>query len=338
MVRYPRRTHSVSGPPSVHCLLRDVACCCNIIKINQFHASLMALRRNPQRKCKKEEAEPKPFDSIEGDIEQISEVKSPLKTWPQATHQHIRSDTSEPFAFLDLPREVRDHVYSYLVVRRGKRVPVIEGKSILRVQKKRITAQRTRERLNQKRALSGKRPIVPREPPTDPIIHSTVLQASRQVHHEATDLLYKSNWFGISLEMLDFNTLDVPTGWNLKRITKIQVELQLKDSQRMNSFNDWTAFFAFFPALRFLRIIPTFHSRYYDWTRTELGTWDNTHFVFRGFFRELVAAVPLQIHLMLGPSIDSKEDMHLEGRTHVSTRLLQQMYAEFGNLRGMDSR
>lgn len=250
----------------------------------------------------------------------------------------MRSDPNEPFAFLDLPREVRDQVYSYLVVRRGKKIPIIEAKSILRVQKKRATAQRTRERLNQKRVLSGKRPIMPRDQSADPIVHPTVLQTSRQVHYEAKDLLYKTNWFGISLENFDFSTLEVPTGWDLTKINKIQLELQLKDSQRMNSYNDWATFFASFPALRFLRIIPTFHSRYYDWTRTELTTWDTVHFIFRGFFREMVAAVPRHVHLMLGPSLDAREDMRLEGRSHISTRLLQQMYLEYGHLRGMDSR
>ncbi|KAF2115924.1 hypothetical protein BDV96DRAFT_492431 [Lophiotrema nucula] len=342
MVRFPRRTHSVSGPPSVHYTMKDVACCCNIAKIQQFYMSLMALRRNPQRKCRKEEIPATPTTTSEGGEEEIrDEVPAVLPSRNTRRKYSIRQEvqgSTAPFRFGDLPREIRDHVYSFLVVKRGRKVPVIEAKSIMKVQKKRATAQRTRERLNQKRAQTGRGPIVPKEGPAEPIIYMNILQASQQLHHEAVDCLYQTNWFAISLETFCFPHLDVPPGWDMGRITKMQLEIQLKDSQRMNTFVDWGAFFSLFPTLRTLRIIPSFHSRYYDWARTELESWAKAHFVFRGFFRELVVAIPDRIHLTLGPSIDAEDDMHLEGKAPVSTRLLQQMFDEFGFTRGIDSR
>ncbi|KAF2000112.1 hypothetical protein P154DRAFT_576442 [Amniculicola lignicola CBS 123094] len=317
MARIPRRTHSVSGPPSVHCVMKDVACCCNIISIHQFYMSMMELRRNPQRKCKKEEAPPNQ-QAPEVGTEEIKAEQQPA-TVPQniqrrpTPRRHLLSDAG-PFRFCDLPREVRDQVYSYLVVRRGRKVPIIESRAILRNQKKRAATQRTRERLNQKRVLSGKRPIIARDTASEPIIFPGVLQSSRQLQVEASDHLYQNNWFSISLESYSPIVIDAPLGWDFSRITKLQLELQLKDSQRMNNFIDWSSFFASFPALRFLRIIPTFNSRYYDWAHTELETWTTAHFVFRGFFRELLASVPGTTQLKLGPSLDPLDDMHLEGR------------------------
>lgn len=64
----------MSGPPSVHCVPRGVACCnLQVVRklyfpclqfhhhiltyrqIQRSHVSMMALRRNPYRKCKTEE-------------------------------------------------------------------------------------------------------------------------------------------------------------------------------------------------------------------------------------------------------------------------------------------
>ncbi|KAF2267902.1 hypothetical protein CC78DRAFT_32020 [Lojkania enalia] len=334
MARIHRRNHSVSGPPSVHCVMKDVACCCNIVKIQQFYMSLMALRRNPQRKCKKEEVTACSGETSGIIVNEINEdtlqPKIATKNHPHKfAPRQVLVNTSQPFRFLDLPREVRDHVYSYLVIRRGSKVPIIEARAIIRGQRKRVTAKRTRERLNQKRAQTGKRPIIPRESTAEPIIHSNVLQASQQLHDEATDFLYQNNWFAMSLENFCFTTIDAPVGWKCDRITRLQLELQLKDSQRMNYYIDWAAFFSSFPAIRFLHIIPSFHPRYHDWARTELQDWENAHFVFRGFFRELMASIPEWIHLKLGPSFDPTEDMHLEGQGPVSTRLLEQMHDEF---------
>ncbi|KAF2016228.1 hypothetical protein BU24DRAFT_197059 [Aaosphaeria arxii CBS 175.79] len=335
MVRIPRRTHSVSGPPTVHCMWKDVACCCNMVKIHQFHSSMMALRRNPERKCREW--------SLNSRIESINSIASSPSRQRTADHrfsyapipprigdrQSSQRVPTQPFRFFDLPREVRDHVYSYLVIRRGKSVPILEAKSILRGQKKRVTSQRTRERLNLKRIQSGRRPLAPREPASEPVVHLNLLQTSRLLHFEASDYLYQ-NWFAISLDNFPITTIDTPYGWNLGRISKMQLELQLKDVERMNSYVDWSTFFANFPSLRLLRIIPTFHPRYYDWARTELRTWHDAHFVFRAFFRELMASIPPNIHLKLGPSLDPEDDMQLEGRAPIPQIVLQQMCCDIG--------
>jgi hypothetical protein len=205
---------------------------------------------------------------------------------------------------------------------------MIEAKGILKTQKKRIATQRTRERLNSKRRQSGRRQIAPREPSMEPLVHLNILQGSKLLHFEATDYMYQNNWFTISLDNFPMTSIETPVGWDYSRIAKMQLELQLKDAQRMNSYIDWVSFFATFPSLRVLRIIPTFHPRYYDWAKTELASWESAHFIFRAFFRELLASIPERIDMRIGPSVDPEENMALEGKSHVSRRLLQEMYAE----------
>ncbi|KAF2660454.1 hypothetical protein K491DRAFT_589055 [Lophiostoma macrostomum CBS 122681] len=337
------------GPPCAHFILKDVACCCNIAKIHEFYTSMMALRRNPQRRCRKEELSPKSEMSRGPNIvfttatvrlrssqlcPRMNELSIPRRRSTLRRQPSPRS--AGPFRFFDLPREVRDNVYSYLVVRRGRRVPIIEAKSIIRAQKKRATAQKHRERHNQRRILSGRPPIVPREPVTDSIVHLNILQTSQCLRWEARDHFYHNNWFAISLDAFPITTMDVPESWDLGRITKMQLELQLKDAQRMNTYVDWTTFFNQFSALRHLRIIPTFHQRYYDWAQSEISTWDESHFVFRAFFRELLVSVPEHLNLKLGPALDSQDVMTLEGRGHVSRDFLRQMYTETGTRRDMN--
>lgn len=115
----------------------------------------------------------------------------------------------------------------------------------------------------------------------------------------------------------------------------MQLELQLKDAQRMNSYIDWTSFFAKFPSLLHLRIIPTFHSRYHEWARAELEDWRTTHFVFRAFFRELLACTPEQLTWKLGPSSNPQDDMQIEGKAHVSKHVLWDMYTELAPRMGL---
>ncbi|KAH7138974.1 hypothetical protein B0J11DRAFT_31789 [Dendryphion nanum] len=327
MVRIPRRTHSVSGPPAVQFMLKDVACCCNMVKIHQFHNSMMALRRNPQRRCQAAR------NSIRESLSEPSESGlTPRHIHRQPVSPSPTDCTPEnPFPFFNLPREVRDHVYSYLVVHRGKRTPIIEAKPIIRGQKKRATAQRTRQRLNFRRSQNGRRPITPREPVAEPTVHLNVLRVSRSMNYEASDYLYKNNWFAISIDNFPITNLETPYGWNFQQIKKLQVELQLKDAQRMNSYVDWRTFFAAFSSLRFLRIVPTFHSRYFEWAEAELRDWNSAHFIFRAFFRELLASIPDSVQYKLGPSLDPSDDMQLEGKTPVSTHLLQDMYIELGS-------
>ncbi|KAF2712651.1 hypothetical protein K504DRAFT_401733 [Pleomassaria siparia CBS 279.74] len=305
---------------------------------------MMAPRRNPQRMCKKEKLTMLVNPVHVADVGERPRVGRPAAPKVYRNPRNVQSNTrhqahnnsNEPFRFFNLPREVRDHVYSYLVVRRGRRTPIIEAKTILKNQKKRVTAERTRIRLNQKRAQSGRRSITPREAATEPIVHLHVLQASKALQYEVSEYLYENNWFAISIDNFPMTTIDAPLGWDYSRMTRLQLELQLKDAQRMNSYIDWMTFFAAFPSVRFLRIIPTFHPRYYDWAQAELHDWNTAHFVFRAFFRELLANIPKRINLKLGPSLRPKDDMQLEGKVAVGRGLLMQMYMELGTRRERD--
>ncbi|KAF2743097.1 hypothetical protein M011DRAFT_431746 [Sporormia fimetaria CBS 119925] len=320
-------------------MMKDVSCCCNMAKIHHFYMSMMALRRNPVRKCKKEELRD-PMDVPEcGVVEAIIERPEPTppslnySQYPPSRRRATETtnfDSSGPFRFLDLPREVRDQVYSYLLTRPGKKISILDSRAILRSQKKRATAARTRDRLNQKRLQNGRRPITPRDSTFAPIIDVNVIQTSRQLHNEATTFLYRHNWFAISLDSFPVLTIDTPTGWKSSLITRLQLELLLKDAQRMSTYVDWATFFASFPELRFLRLIPTYHPRYYDWTHTELGSWASAHYVFRSFFRDLLMQIPEGVILKLGPSYDPEDNMQLEGKSHVSRRVLMDMHVELG--------
>jgi hypothetical protein len=110
----------------------------------------------------------------------------------------------------------------------------------------------------------------------------------------------------------------------------MQLEIQLKDAQRMNTYVNWAPFFAMFPSLRWLRIIPTFHARYYEWAHSELNHWTSAHYIFRSFFRELMASIPEQLVLNLGPSSHPQDDIQLEGKGPVPKRVLWDMYVELG--------
>lgn len=252
-----------------------------------------------------------------------------------STHAPLPSFRSGPFAFFDLPREVRDHVLSYLVVRRGQSTPILEAKAILRDQKKRAALLRNREKLDIRRAQTGRPPVAHRDAPTEPIVHLGAMRASRSLYHEAQDCFYQRNYFSISLDSFPATTFETPPGWDCSRIKKMQLEIQLKDAHRMNSYIDWALFFARFPSLVHLRIIPTFHTRYYEWARTELEDWSTAHFVFRAFFRELLASIPEHLLWRLGQSSNAHDDTQLEGRAPVSKSVLWNMYAELGPRMGL---
>ncbi|KAF1978593.1 hypothetical protein BU23DRAFT_228619 [Bimuria novae-zelandiae CBS 107.79] len=342
MVRIPRRTHSMSGPPT-HSLFRDVACCCNLYQIQQFNMLVMGLRRNPYRKCKIEEVLEVPVVPTENKKRRSSctvDMQPPANI-QRTGHKSTRALSSYsparngPFAFFDLPREVRDHVFSYLVVRHGRQTPILEAKTIIRDQKKRAILVRNRENKNMKRFLGGKPPVALRDGPKKPIVHLTAMRASKSLYREAKDCFYQRNYFAISLDSFPATTFEIPTGWDCSRMKKMQLELQLKDAQRMNSYIDWASFFARFPSLVHLRIIPSFHPRYHEWARTELEEWSTAHFVFRSFFRELLASMPEHLVLKLGLSSNPAEDMQLEGRAAVSKSVLWDMYTELGPRMGL---
>lgn len=224
---------------------------------------------------------------------------------------------------------------SYLVVRRGRQLPLLEAKAIIREQKKRATVLRNREKLNIKRAQTGRPPVAHRDAPNEPIVCLGAVSASRTLYHEAKDCFYRCNHFAISLDSFPATTMEIPAGWDCSRIKRLQLELQLKDAPRMNSYVDWTSFFAQFPSLVHLRIVPSFHPRYYEWARPELEDWNTAHFVFRAFFRELLASIPEGLACKLGQSMDPQEDMQLEGKAAVPNKLLWDMYTDLGPRSGI---
>ncbi|CAO2648067.1 Nn.00g089890.m01.CDS01 [Neocucurbitaria sp. VM-36] len=314
----------------------------------------MAMRRNPRRKCRTQQTT-LPIVSVKTST---ATSVSPKSTWNDrngheeknkcrrvhlATAKIRRSNTGSldqhrfllnpPFPFFQLPREIRDQVYSYLVISRSSNSEsILEAATILKNRKKRVSAQTARDRLTRQRLISGKPPISTRMTPTsEPVVHLDLLQASQRTYCEASDCLYNSNWFAVSLSKLPSTAVETPVGWDLSRIRRLKLELQLKDSPRMNSYIDWTAFFFTFSALRVLHILPTFHPRYYDWAQTELCDWRTTHYVHKAFFRELLAAIPSHVDLRLGYSSGATDRFEFHGRLPVGQTVLEDMYTELGS-------
>jgi len=253
------------------------------------------------------------------------------------SRQIPRLANDKPFPFFRLPRELRDEVYSTLVVRHGSSGrSIIAATPLLQDRKRRITAQANRDRLNRKRIANGQLPIQARIIETEPVVELSLLRASQRLNFEAKDCLYSNNWFGITMSKLPLTTFETPYGWNLSRITKLQVEVQMKDAAHMNSYIDWSTFFISFPSLRWLRIVPTFHPRYYDWALPELSDWSTTHYIHRAFFRELVASVPGEVNLRVGVMAENAADLQLQGKP-VGEQFVQDMYAELGPRRAITS-
>ncbi|KAF1842143.1 uncharacterized protein K460DRAFT_179570 [Cucurbitaria berberidis CBS 394.84] len=321
-------------------------------QISRCDEPTMALRRNPQRECRTEKTRP-PVTTIKTEAITIMSSKitqserggkerhgrcrktslgtTKIRQLNARALQDPRILINPPFPFFQLPREIRDQVYSYLVVpQRSHRAPVIEAATILKDRKKRVTTQTARERLNRQRVSSGIRPVCARTTISEPIVHLNLLRVSHRMYCEVSDYLYSSNRFAVSLCKLPSTAIEIPDGWDLSRVKRLQLELQLKDSPRMNSYIDWTPFFSKFSALRVLHILPTFHPRYYDWAHTELCDWRTTHYVHKAFFRELLAAIPSHVDLRLGSSLDLTDEMELQGRIPVSRTLIVDMYAELG--------
>lgn len=233
-----------------------------------------------------------------------------------------------PFPFFDLPREIRDQIYSYLVVRQDTSPrPILNASSIQKHRKRRTAAQNGRSRLNVKRVSSGKPPIRERTSDVKPLLYLDFLSASQKLKIEASEMLYSSNWFAITLLHLPAISAETPTGWDVSRITRLQIELQLKDATRMDRYVDWTALFATYSSIRFLHIVPTFHTRYVDWAEHELQTWDTAHYVHRAFFRDLLIAIPNHVDLRLGPSCSGGTHDQFLGKP-VNKTLLRDMYSD----------
>jgi hypothetical protein len=310
----------------------------------------MELRRNPRRNCKSEElssilAKTSVDISV---LETTAEcaVTEKVQRSPKRKYKHqdaarickrstikpidLRTiHSGRPFRFFDLPRELRDEVYSCLVLRHNpdntQRAP-IDATTILKDQRKRISSQASRDRSNRRRVANGKPPICQRSKGNEPIVELNLFRSCTRLHDEASEHFYGKNWFSISLAKLPSVVIETPHGWNLGRIKRLQLDLQLKDAVRMNSYVDWATFFAPFASLRSLRIIPTFHPRYYDWANTEFCDWKTIHHIHKAFFRELLAAVPAHIELKFGP-LDEKQ----EEKECISKAWLLDMYTELGS-------
>jgi hypothetical protein len=304
---------------------------------------MMALRRNPPRCC--QEITPQMISEVKFQSAIIENKDTPhsrkerlhvskgrarrpvvdkQRQKQRTGYQEITPRANDkPFPFLKLPRELRDQVYSYLVTRPNKRsvlpaVPLLSGRK----------RQIKRARLNERRVLSGKPPVRMREEP-EPTLHLRLLQTSRMLREEAKDCLYSNNWFTITLDKLPLTTFETPFGWDLGSITRLQVELQLKDAAHMNSYVDWTTLFSSFTSLRFLHVAPTFHPRYYEWARSELCNWTTAHYVHKAFFRELFAAIPNHVDIKFDSSSEATVEFQLQGKS-ISEALGRDIYTELG--------
>ncbi|EAT84276.1 hypothetical protein HBH56_042110 [Parastagonospora nodorum] len=328
---------------------RDMTCCCNIDKCMHCKEIMMALRKNPQRCCQEIMMPPvasTKFLPITIEIKEATVVKKKRQLPPQRrTKRYVadaqrhkrrtslaqlpRPTNDKPFPFFKLPRELRDQVYASLVTRTDCRRSVISAVSLLSDKKAKRAAQAKRERLNRRRILDGKSPARTRDSESEPIVYLKLLQSSRRLYDEAQDYLYSNNWFALTLDKLPSTTFETPYGWNLSSITRLQIEIQLKDAAHMNSYVDWTAFFSSFTSLRFLHVAPTFHPRYYDWAYPELSNWTAAHYVHRAFFRELLAAIPSHVNINFGDITDGNTDLQLQGQAICQT-VVASMYAELG--------
>jgi hypothetical protein len=263
-------------------------------------------------------------------------TNTPKRTAKLASHQPHRPTSDKLFPFFELPREIRDQIYSCLVTRPSGGRSLIAAVPILSSRKKRVAAHAKRGRVNRRRIFDGKQPLRTREVQIEPVVDLQFLQASHRLHQEAKDCFYSSNWFAITLDRLPHTTFETPYGWDLSRVTRLQVELQLKDAAHMNSYVDWSTLFASFTSLRFLHIVFTFHPRYYDWAYSELCDWPKIQYVHKAFFRELLVAIPSHVDVKLGTP-NSVVDLQLQGKV-VSESLVRDMYAELGLKRILNPR
>jgi len=307
----------------------------------------MALRKNPQRRCQEvmmPSVASTRFLPITIEVKESPVLKKKRQPPPQRRTKRYAADAQrhkrrtsiaqlprptndKPFPFFQLPRELRDQVYASLVTRTDSRRSVISAVSLLSDRKAKRAAQAKRERLNRRRILHGKPPARTRDSEPALIVHLNLLQSSRRLYDEAQDCLYSNNWFALTLDKLPSTTFETPYGWNLSKVTRLQIEIQVKDAAHMNSYVDWTAIFSPFTSLRFLHVAPTFHPRYYDWAHPELSNWTAVHYVHKAFFRELLAAIPSHINIEFGELSDGNTDLQLQGQSVCQT-VVASMYAE----------
>ncbi|KAL5117562.1 hypothetical protein ACEQ8H_004592 [Pleosporales sp. CAS-2024a] len=335
-------------PPSLAKLTDIVPCQCL-----HCEKTIMTLRRNPQRGCQ-EMSLPLPLRlplpttcRLQPTVTQVKHATTHKKEPPLLTPRRRKRHTTDserlkqrisvlhtqptppgrPFPFFRLPRELRDQVYSSLVTRSDGHYPIISAISLLNDKKARRATHIKRERLNRKRIVDGKPPIRIRDSRPEPIVHLNLLRASRRLGDEAREWFYNSNWFAVTLDKLPLTTFEAPYGWDISKITRLQVEIQMKDAAHMNNYVDWTSFLCAFTSVRFLHIIPTFHPRYSAWACPELSSWASFHYVHKAFFRELLAAIPSNVDTRFMGSMSATKDMQLQGQP-MSDTAIEDLYAE----------
>lgn len=252
------------------------------------------------------------------------EVRWTLQNPARSSHANIQA-----FPFFELPVELRDQVYSYLVVDSCIE-PVLDASAIQQNHKKRLSAENARNRLNQKRAAAGRQATSSRIFKREPALQLNILCASQRLYAETSRHLYNNNRFRLSLTKLPLTTFEVPYGWDRARIVRLDLNLQIKDALRMDRHIDWSTFFSSFSALRFLRIIPSFHPRYYEWAHEQLLDWNTTHYIHKAFFRELHAAIPGSIQLQWGDGQDIARCKGPQDNLLINQNFLKEMIAHLG--------
>lgn len=230
--------HYCGGVVATYCTIRCLSCTStkpDFLGCGPKRRLDMALRRNLQRKCRLTVIKAQTITSASPNITRSGRDGSCRKVGLDTTR--IRHSTigsledpriliTPPFPFFQLPREIRDHVYSYLIVSRGSgRELVIDAATVLKKRKKRVVVQSARDRLNRQRLASGKRPVCARTTISEPVVDLNLLQVSQRMYREASDFLYSSNWFAIPLSKLPSTAIETPAGWDLSRIKRLKLEL-----------------------------------------------------------------------------------------------------------------
>lgn len=141
------------------------------------------------------------------------------------------------FPILALPRELRDEIYSYTL---GSQVGLLKP-MYDSVNTRAHHCFRPDRRSSRRLQSSG------------PLSTSAILFSNLQLHHEAMETVYRENMFFVTMDLTSpiFRTQKikkgdercaVPFGWNLSKITKLCLRLDLGDSSQDSVQNTLTSF------------------------------------------------------------------------------------------------
>lgn len=301
------------------------------IQPRQNTESLAGLRRNPPRKARRVTI----LDINGSDSE---DMKRPVK--PHFRKRSLRKP--RPFRFLNLPAELRNMVYGYLLINnRCKNDPVFSAPEIKKGIRKRVAINRRRQTLSKKREEEGKKSVQRRAPTTEPLAYISILSACKQIHDEAKDILYRKNSFRIAIRNFkwdnnpEYMQLDCGLyGWDFPRITNLQLELSIDWHADLATRVNWVGLTKAMPALRRLQVFVTLPdpSR---WGRSELSDWGQVDWKYKAIFRDLVAAIPKSVNVKWGLTLRQKV-RDFKDKDYVEGRVLRAMYREFENQQGID--